>query len=108
LRTFKKELDHLVKIDVLAVQGESEWCSPLFITPKKDGRVCWISDLRELNKVIKLHQYPLPVITDFLHKQQTGYKFFTKLDTNLTMNRKTFAPLPHHLESTNTSDSRWD
>ena len=39
LSTFKRELDHLVKVGILAVQGESKWCSPSFITPKKDGRV---------------------------------------------------------------------
>jgi hypothetical protein len=37
LKTFKTELDHLVTIGVLASQQESEWASPSFIIPKKDG-----------------------------------------------------------------------
>jgi hypothetical protein len=56
----------MVRLGVLVKQGTSEWASPSFIIPKKDGRVRWISDLRELNKVIRRKVYPLPVITETL------------------------------------------
>ncbi len=79
---FKKELHHLVRIGVLAATQESEWASPSFIISKKDGRVCWISNLRQFNKVIRCKQYPLPIITDILRKH-SGYKFFTKLDISM-------------------------
>ncbi len=44
LKTFKKKLNHLVRIDVLAAQQESEWASPSFIISKTASRVPWISD----------------------------------------------------------------
>ncbi len=77
LKTFNTNLKHLVRIGVLAAQQESEWVSPSFIIPKKDGRDCWISNLHQINKVIRCKQYPLPIITDILRKR-SGYKFFHK------------------------------
>jgi hypothetical protein len=109
LKTFKKELNHLVEIGVIAAQQESGWALPSFITPKKEGRVRWISNLRQLNKVIRCKQYPLSIITDILCKH-SGYKFFTKLDVSMQYymfeldeeSQDLSVPLLHHLESTNT------
>ena len=69
LDTFKTELQHLVQIGVLVPQGCSEWASPSFIIPNKYGRVHWISDLHQLNKVLKRKQYPLPIINDILSNE---------------------------------------
>jgi Reverse transcriptase (RNA-dependent DNA polymerase) len=67
---------------VLSRTGASEWLVPTFIVPKKDGRMRWVSDFRELNKVIRRKVYNLPRIQDILSKRN-GYCHFTKIDISM-------------------------
>ena len=52
LKIFKQELKHLIKLGILSPQGMSKWESPTYSITKKDERVRWINDLRELNTII--------------------------------------------------------
>ncbi|KAL7471920.1 hypothetical protein ACHAXS_012234, partial [Conticribra weissflogii] len=72
----------MVELGILAPCGASEWVSPAFIIPKKDGHIQQITDLNSLNKAIIPKQYPLPIIMDMLNCI-SGYKLFTKLDISM-------------------------
>lgn len=81
-QVFKDELQRLCDEGVLERCGPSEWLSPSFLIPKKDGRVRWISDFRMLNKCIKRKVYNLPKIQDILTRR-SGYEFFSKIDVSM-------------------------
>ena len=52
LEALRKDILKLWELNILEPMGESKWAHPSFITSKKYGTVCLISNLRELNKVI--------------------------------------------------------
>ena len=74
-KLFLAELQRLIDSKVLAKCGASEWAAPTFVTPKKDGRVRWVSDFRILNKNLKCKIYPFPQIQDILHRRK-GYVLY--------------------------------
>jgi hypothetical protein len=49
----------------------NEWAAPTFVTPKKNGSVRFISDLRKLNAWLQRAPYPIPKIQDLLHKLES-------------------------------------
>ena len=81
-RTFKTELMRLVKIGVLEKVQESEWGTPVFIIPKKEGTVRLLTDYRKVNGQIVRKPYPIPRIADTL-QQLEGFTFATALDLNM-------------------------
>ena len=80
--TLKKEIDRLVKLGILKWEGESEWAFPSFIIPKSNGTVRFISDFRELNKLIRRKPWPLPKIVETI-QQLEGFAFASQLDLNM-------------------------
>ena len=53
-----------------------------FQAGKKDGSVCFISDIRKLNKRIKYKPYPIPYIQDILLNLE-GFQYAISLDLNM-------------------------
>ena len=80
--TFKNELMRLVKIGVLERVQESEWGTPVFIIPKKEGTVRFLIDYRKVNRQIVCKPFPIPRIADTL-QQLEGFTFATALDLNM-------------------------
>ena len=72
----------MVKDGVLEPCGQSHWAAPTFVVPKKDNRVRWVSDFRELNKLIKRKTFPMPKIQDIMNRRGK-YKYFTKIDLSM-------------------------
>ena len=72
----------MVKLGILKWEGESEWAFPSFIIPKSNQTVRFISDFRELNKLLKRKPWPLPKIVETLQELE-GFTYCSQLDLNM-------------------------
>ena len=59
--------------------SKSPIASPFFFVKKKDGSLCPVQDYRKLNDIMIKNRYPLPLISEVVHKLR-GAWVFTKLD----------------------------
>ncbi len=79
---FRLEVERLCEIGVLKKVNRSSWGAPCFIIPKTDGTIRFLSDFRELNKLIRRKPFPLPKIQELLMKLE-GFTMATSLDLNM-------------------------
>ena len=61
---------------------QSQYGTPLFIIPKKEGTVRFIMDYHRLNQKLVRKPYPLPRIGKTVQKLE-GFQYATALDTNV-------------------------
>ena len=67
LASFKEEVNRLVRIGVLRPCNDSPWGSPSFGTPKPDGTMRFVTDLRPVNQRTVRKPFPIPRIDDIFH-----------------------------------------
>ena len=60
---------------------KSQYGTPIFIIPNKEGTVRFITDYHDINKRLAKNPYPLPRIGETM-KQLEGFQYATKLDLN--------------------------
>ncbi|KAJ1197135.1 hypothetical protein NDU88_000997 [Pleurodeles waltl] len=71
----KRELEKLLKEDIIEPIESSEWLAPVVVAPKEDGKIRLCIDLRDLNKCIWVDPQPLPNITEMLSVKAKGNTF---------------------------------
>ena len=104
----------LVRIGVLEKVQESEWGMPVFIIPKKEETVCFLTEFRKVKRQIVCKPFPIPRIVDTL-QQLEGFTFATALDLNmgyytipLAESSKDVTTMSLNLENSDTHVSQWE
>ena len=80
--TFTKDLKCLVEIGVLTMVQQSQYITPVFIIPKKEFNLRFITDYRRLNQKLARKTYTSPRIGKTM-QQLEGLQYTTELDLNM-------------------------
>lgn len=63
------------------VEDPTEWCAPMVVTLKSDGKVLICVDLTRLNEFVQRENHPVPT-TDATFANLARARYFSKLDAN--------------------------
>ena len=67
-KTFQKDLKRLVEIGVLTPLQPIQYGIPVFIIPKKEVTVRFVTDYLSLNQKLVINPYPLPRIGETMQQ----------------------------------------
>ena len=59
----RKEVNYMLKNEIIELSSSS-WSSPCVLVPKSDGTLCFCTNFRKVNLLIKTDSFPLPRIED--------------------------------------------
>ncbi|CAF0952553.1 unnamed protein product [Brachionus calyciflorus] len=88
----RHEIENQVKAGIIR-PSKSPWCFPIRVVEKPNGEIRITVDYKELNKVIKDDNQPLPSIND-LYNMMTDADAFTKMDL-----KSAYHQIPSHEDS---------
>ena len=82
MKETQAELQRMEEMGVISrIEGHSQWCSPIVVVPKANGKVRICVDLTKLNKSVQRELHMLPTV-DHLLAQLGDTKVMSKLDAN--------------------------
>nr|XP_040576564.1 uncharacterized protein K02A2.6-like [Lepeophtheirus salmonis] len=92
----KKELEELLKKGIIEPLGNkpTEWCHPMVVVGKKNGKVRLTVDLTKLNKFVKRPIHPMTNPKEIISNIKPGNKYFSTFDAI-----KGYWQIPLHYES---------
>ena len=72
----------MVEKGLLTPAEQSQYSTTVFIIPKKDGTVRFITDHRRINQPLVRNPFPSPIIVNII-QQLDGLKYATAFDLNM-------------------------
>ena len=95
----KSELDDMVDKNVIEKVGDvpTEWCHPMVVVQKPNGKVRITTDFGKLNKQVDRTVHNARTAFDIVSDRSSGAKYFTTLDATKGYWQMTLDPESRHL-----------